>query len=43
MLWNFDIRFIFVYFGWEGSANDFKVFENAILSDDMVFRWPVEG
>ena len=40
---NFDMRFIFVYSGWEGSANDSRVFENAILSHDMVFPWPVEG
>ena len=25
---NFDMRFIFVYFGWEGSANDSRVFES---------------
>jgi hypothetical protein len=40
---NFDMHFTFVYFGWEGSANDSRVFENAILSVDMVFPWPVEG
>ena len=34
---NFDMCFTFVYSRWEGSANDSRVFENAILSDDMVF------
>jgi hypothetical protein len=40
---NFDMHFAFVYSGWGGSANDFRVFENAILSDDMVFPKPIEG
>jgi hypothetical protein len=40
---NFDMHFTFVYFGWEGSANDSRVFENTILSVDMVFPWLIEG
>ena len=35
--YNLDMRFTFVYSGWVGSANDSRVFENAIMSDKMVF------
>ena len=40
---NFDMHFTFVNSGGEGSAKDSRVFKNAILSDDMIFPWPVEG
>ena len=28
---SFDLRFVFTYTGWEGSAMDTKVYENALL------------
>jgi hypothetical protein len=40
---DFDMKFTFVYSGWEGSANDSRVFEKAIISDKHMFPWPAEG
>ena len=38
---NFDMKFIFVCSGWEGNANDSRVFEKVITSDKYMFPWPV--
>ena len=35
--YNFDIKFTFVCSGWEGSANDSRVFEKAITSGKHMF------
>ena len=40
---NFDMKFTFVCSGWEGSANDLRVFEKAITSDKHMFSWPTAG
>uniref|UniRef100_A0A2N9E563 DDE Tnp4 domain-containing protein n=1 Tax=Fagus sylvatica TaxID=28930 RepID=A0A2N9E563_FAGSY len=40
---NFDMKFTFVCSGWEGSANDSRVFEKAITSDKHMFPWPAAG
>ncbi|XP_075668578.1 uncharacterized protein LOC142638423 [Castanea sativa] len=38
-----DMRFTYVYSGWEGSANDSRVFEEAIKDPKHGFRWPPES
>jgi hypothetical protein len=40
---NFDMKFTFVCSEWEGSANDSRVFENAITSGKHMFPWPAAG
>ena len=40
---NFDMKFTFVCSGWEGSANDSRVFEKAITSNKHMFPWPAAG
>ena len=36
---NFDMKFIFICSGWEGSANDSRVFKKVITSDKLMFSW----
>ncbi|XP_030945941.1 uncharacterized protein LOC115970448 [Quercus lobata] len=38
-----DMKFTYVHFGWEGSAHDSKVFEEAIKDPKHGFLWPPEG
>ncbi|XP_035539625.1 uncharacterized protein LOC109010400 [Juglans regia] len=40
---DFDIKFIFVYTGWEGSAHDAHVFHHAASDPEARFPWPPEG
>ncbi|XP_050262372.1 uncharacterized protein LOC126706846 [Quercus robur] len=38
-----DMQFTFIHGGWEGSANDSKVFEEAISDRKHGFPWPPTG
>lgn len=38
-----DIKFTFVYAGWEGSANDYCVFKEAIRKPSLKFTHPPLG
>ena len=38
-----DMRFVFVYSGWEGSAHDALIFERAINDHDLGFPMPSNG
>ncbi|KAL0010327.1 hypothetical protein SO802_005435 [Lithocarpus litseifolius] len=38
-----DMKFTYVHSGWEGSAHDSKVFEEAIKDPKHGFPWPPEG
>ncbi|XP_023925094.2 protein ALP1-like [Quercus suber] len=38
-----DMQFTFVHGGWEGSANDSRVFEEAISDQKHGFPWPPRG
>ena len=40
---DFNMMFTYVYTGWEGSANDSRVFMDALLWQDANFPWPPEG
>ena len=40
---NMDIQFTYVHAGWEGSANDSRVFEEAISDQKHGFPWPPIG
>ena len=40
---NHDMKFTYVHSGWEGSAHDSKVFEEAIKDPKHGFPWPSEG
>ncbi|XP_035551094.1 putative nuclease HARBI1 [Juglans regia] len=40
---DFDMKFIFVYTGWEGSAHDARVFHHAASDPEARFPWPPEG
>ncbi|KAL0010095.1 hypothetical protein SO802_005203 [Lithocarpus litseifolius] len=40
---NMDMQFTFVHSGWEGSANDSRVFEEAISDQKHGFPWPPTG
>ena len=40
---SFDMMFTFVYTGWEGTANDSRVFSNAITRLENEFPFPNEG
>lgn len=40
---NFDMMFTFVYAGWEGTANDARVFLDALTRPEVNFPWPSEG
>ena len=40
---NFDMRFTYVHSGWEGSANDSRVMQNALGHAKYEFPWPPRG
>ena len=40
---NFDMRFTFVWAGWEGSAHDIRIFHEAIGNINIKFPTPPEG
>ncbi|XP_043705523.1 putative nuclease HARBI1 [Telopea speciosissima] len=40
---SFDMRFTYVYAGWEGSANDCRIFERARRDPTLQFPHPPEG
>ncbi|XP_041024060.1 uncharacterized protein LOC121264822 [Juglans microcarpa x Juglans regia] len=40
---DFDMKFIFVYTGWEGSTHDARVFHHAASDPEAHFPWPPEG
>ena len=40
---SFDMMFTFVYTGWEGTANDSRVFLDAIGRAENGFPYPNEG
>ena len=40
---NIDMQFTFIHGGWEGSANDSRVFEEAISDHKHGFPWPPTG
>ncbi|XP_065620330.1 uncharacterized protein LOC112003400 isoform X2 [Quercus suber] len=40
---NMDMQFIYVHAGWEGSANDSRVFDEAIGDPKHGFPWPPTG
>ena len=40
---NFDMRFTYVHSGWEGSANDSRVMQDALRHAEYEFPWPPRG
>ena len=40
---NFDMRFTYVHSGWEGSANDSQVMQDALGHAEYEFPWPPRG
>ena len=38
---DFDMKFTFVYTGWEGIANDSRVFLDALQRPENNFPWPL--
>ena len=40
---SFDMLFTFVYAGWEGTANDSRVFVEAITNSELRFPHPPTG
>ncbi|XP_050290768.1 uncharacterized protein LOC126729081 [Quercus robur] len=40
---NFDMRFTYVHSGWEGSANDSRVIQDALGHVEYEFPWPPKG
>ena len=40
---DFDMKFTFVYTGWEGTANDSRVFLDALQRPENNFPWPPYG
>ena len=40
---SFDMMFTFVYTGWERTANDSRVFSDAITRSENEFHFPNEG
>jgi hypothetical protein len=39
---DFDMLFTFVYVGWEGTANDGRVFKDVVIGDNG-FEWPTNS
>ncbi|XP_040998221.1 uncharacterized protein LOC121244275 [Juglans microcarpa x Juglans regia] len=39
---DFNMKFIFVYIGWEGSTHDARVFHHAASDPEARFPWPPE-
>ncbi|XP_042944692.1 protein ALP1-like [Carya illinoinensis] len=40
---DFDMRFTFIYAGWEGTAHDARIFMDALTRPGINFPWPPEG
>ena len=40
---NFNMRFMYVHFGWEGSANDSRVMQDALGHAEYEFPWLPRG
>ena len=40
---NFNMRFTYVHSGWEGSANDSRVMQDALGHAEYEFPWPPRG
>ncbi|GAV63127.1 LOW QUALITY PROTEIN: DDE_4 domain-containing protein, partial [Cephalotus follicularis] len=40
---NFNMEFTFVYSGWEGTANDSRVFLDAVTRPEVNFPWLIQG
>ncbi|KAL0016125.1 hypothetical protein SO802_003194 [Lithocarpus litseifolius] len=40
---DFDMKFTFVYTGWKGTANDSRVFLDALQRPENNFPWPQSG
>ncbi|ONI01919.1 hypothetical protein PRUPE_6G167200 [Prunus persica] len=40
---SFDMMFTFIYMGWEGTANDSRVFIDAVMRPENEFPFPDEG
>ncbi|KAG8367502.1 hypothetical protein BUALT_Bualt16G0078600 [Buddleja alternifolia] len=40
---DFDLKFTFVLSGWEGSANDSRIFLDALRTPEYNFPWPPPG
>jgi len=40
---SFDMQFMFVWAGWEGSAHDTRIFLEAIDNSNIKFSKPLEG
>ena len=40
---DFDLKFTFVYTGWEGIANDSRIFLDAMQRPENNFPWPPPG
>jgi hypothetical protein len=41
--YSFDMHFMFVWAGWEGSAHDTRIFLEAINNSSIKFPKPPEG
>ena len=41
--YDYDMKFTYVHFGWEGSAHNSKICEEAIKDPKHGFLWPPEG
>ncbi|XP_042962482.1 uncharacterized protein LOC122296751 [Carya illinoinensis] len=40
---DFDMRFTFIYAGWEGTAHDVRIFMDALTRPGINFPWPPKG
>ena len=40
---NFDMQFTYVHSGWQGSANDSRVIQDALRHAEYEFPWPPRG
>ncbi|KAL2518335.1 hypothetical protein Adt_14582 [Abeliophyllum distichum] len=43
LVFDFDMKFSFVYTGWEGTANDSRVFVDAVTRSSNNFPMPLRG
>ena len=41
--YNFNMRFMYVHSGWEGSVNDSRVMQDALGHAEYEFPWPPRG
>ena len=40
---NFDMRFMYMHYGWEGSTNDSRVMQDTLGHAEYEFLWPPRG